>query len=1142
MKRTSNAAASSRQEAPPFVGAFDKLRDLPRSSPSRVFSPLSRSPQHVQNPNRILNDSCFLVVFLFLFSLIQMSCAATLPSSSAALTIYALNANGLVHAGKVAHFRSVINSWKPHVFVVSETKTNSKLSSTLPYQDYNIFEESGIKTTNHHIYKWGIIVGIRKDLQVSQRLAIANKALQGRIIVVDVVLATNRGKGFLHRIIGCYAPWNPGGDDLTKRFWPELTNICQHSSSSWTMAGDFNATVSTLETASGGAEARSAYLRFLLDTNGHDLWTENDNRNRNFDWTSRAHGDSGGGNIIDRVATSRLTLLDAEITVADRHGDFIPFTDHRAVTARLIHSPPLSLRGTQAVFPPNDIAINKARIQYPQKSEKYKFQLFRDAVDAKIKAESIRDRPVTDDDSFMHRYQTLTKIITKTAEEVFGRVKRFQKEEKRITSPKIEATLASVRHMGGAIRLARNPHLADVSYASRRCYEHHAQIFHAEPSNDLSFVDYLIRARKQLNKDLFAERMAEIFSRARLQDRNRITAALMGASTKRLVNSTDFIALPLSVNKLDESQCLISDPAEVKETTRQYFSKLYHHQPPPAIPKPWLSTPSVLEVRERVRQDPFQWPRPASLENYRAMLRKGNPWPSPGPDEWEKWCIKSLSDDGLSLVLDLHNYEVMNATFPGDIKDMWITMFHKRGLCTDLVNWRGLFLSNFLANSPMTWLNHLLTSYSARLGLIPDTQVATQQGVQTHDLMSFLSNIKCWATRHKQPVYALKRDQMKGFDYLAPQGFYDAIEAYGLPLSIIDLDRASQTDTKCFIRTAHGTTEPITVTGVTKQGGPLSPIKSTYTTGMGHRYLNDLAAQDPDALIITTSSAKRGDPHLPDDKLQLTVSMAEATDDSFLFSKTIKSLRNNTLAMERFQFAYGWLTQWTKTHAYLLQAKGTHPTTLMMPSITNERGVDPLVVTEHEVPLIRDELEFLRTKVDDPGARYDELRKFIDSFTFPRVMGRPPITLLRKIVMQNIASKCRALLSLQPIKQADAELLDSKIITKVHELCGFPFHPSTQIATLPISLHGFNFPSIARINAGIAVEGLGRDLNHHVPAYRTMARIALADWMCEKSDCIYPLDGAGLDKDFTHYAHSIPMAWIVAQKTIVNMSPRLLLR
>ena len=196
------------------------------------------------------------------------------------------------------------------------------------------------------------------------------------------------------------------------------------------------------------------------------------------------------------------------------------------------------------------------------------------------------------------------------------------------------------------------------------------------------------------------------------------------------------------------------------------------------------------------------------------MLRQGNSKPSPGPDRWEKWTIKSLSDDTLSLVLDLHNYQVLNSRFPGNIKDMWLTMFHKWGLQTDLQNWRGLLLSNFLANSPMTWLNISLMCYSAEKRILPDTQVAAQPGVQTHDLMSYLSSVRCWENHHKQQVFALKHDQLKGFDYLLPEGFYDTIRAYRLPESIIDLDYAAQHQTKCYIRMAYGVTDTIVVSGL----------------------------------------------------------------------------------------------------------------------------------------------------------------------------------------------------------------------------------------------------------------------------------------------------------------------------------------
>ena len=172
--------------------------------------------------------------------------------------------------------------------------------------------------------------------------------------------------------------------------------------------------------------------------------------------------------------------------------------------------------------------------------------------------------------------------------------------------------------------------------------------------------------------------------------------------------------------------------------------------------------------------------------------------------------------------------------YPGDVKDMHLTYFHKCGIHTDLSNWRGLLISNFLANSLMTWLNFRLSPYAAHKGIIPETQVATQPGVQTCDLMSFLSGLKTWSHQTKTPLYLLNRDQMKGFDYLAPQGFYDACTAYGLPSAIADLDCAAQSLTHCFPRMAFGIADPIVVEGVTKQGRQMSPFKATITTSLGH--------------------------------------------------------------------------------------------------------------------------------------------------------------------------------------------------------------------------------------------------------------------------------------------------------------------
>jgi hypothetical protein len=288
-------------------------------------------------------------------------------------------------------------------------------------------------------------------------------------------------------------------------------------------------------------------------------------------------------------------------------------------------------------------------------------------------------------------------------------------------------------------------------------------------------------------------------------------------------------------------------------------------------PKPWLTTPSVSAIKSHVLDDPFLWPIVATLADFHAMLHKGNPQPSPGPDGWEKWCVKNLLDKVLQLVLDLHNHLVINTRFLGDVKDTHLTYFHKCGIQTNLLNWRGLLISNFLANSPMTWLNFKLSLYAAWMGIIPETQVATQPGVQTCDLMSFLSRPKTWSHCMKTPLYLLKQDQMKGFEHLAPQGFYDACTVYGLPPAVADLDHAAQSSTQCFPWIAFGIADPIIVKGVTKRGGPMSPFKATITTSLGHHYLDDLASSDPDCVVTASESTSKivNDPHLPDDATSL---------------------------------------------------------------------------------------------------------------------------------------------------------------------------------------------------------------------------------------------------------------------------------
>lgn len=131
------------------------------------------------------------------------------------------------------------------------------------------------------------------------------------------------------------------------------------------------------------------------------------------------------------------------------------------------------------------------------------------------------------------------------------------------------------------------------------------------------------------------------------------------------------------------------------------------------------------------------------------------------------------------------------------------------------------------------------------------------------------------------------------------------------------------------------------------------------------------------------------------------------------------------------------------------------------------------------------------------------------------------------------------MLALQPIKHEEAEKLDKKITAKIHDLLGFPFRPNSDILMLPVKAMGFKFPSIAKINMALAVEGIARDLNHHIYSYQSMARITMADWACSINGCKSPLDDVGIRYNFTRYWSKIPGAWIVGQQGMNQVNLKL---
>ena len=89
--------------------------------------------------------------------------------------------------------------------------------------------------------------------------------------------------------------------------------------------------------------------------------------------------------------------------------------------------------------------------------------------------------------------------------------------------------------------------------------------------------------------------MAKIYTCAQTSDKRRITSALHSGSAKKLTLLDNYFGMPTALTSVD-GDTLVTDPEAIKSVMRDYWSKLYTQQNTPDVPKPWLSTPSVIEV------------------------------------------------------------------------------------------------------------------------------------------------------------------------------------------------------------------------------------------------------------------------------------------------------------------------------------------------------------------------------------------------------------------------------------------------------------------------------------------------------------------------------------------------------------------
>ncbi|KAF5373304.1 hypothetical protein D9615_007407 [Tricholomella constricta] len=665
------------------------------------------------------------------------------------------------------------------------------------------------------------------------------------------------------------------------------------------------------------------------------------------------------------------------------------------------------------------------------------------------------------------------------------------------------------------------------------------------PEIGRAFAELLIRPNNKLNHALnqcrYHEEKQETQLRSDRRHMGRVQGLLHGGSAKPFFPPS-FSPLPLALSSTadDSLDDLVTGPQRIRETTVQYFQRLYRRSTRPPQSKPWTETASVHGIAQRVDAEPFQWPQTLTVSDLRQLVKSGNRRPAPGPDGWEKWWLAHLSDAGLSPVLQLLNYILTRSRIPACIKSVTLTTIHKRGPNTNLSNFRGITCSNLLANLPFAWLNKKLLPYLTTYGIVPSSQVATQPGVQHRDLLSFLAQLQMWAKREKVPLFAIQRDQKKGFDMLEPEGFYDALAAYHLPSSIALLDASAQREVPYQVKTVYGLTETFVVDGVTKQGGSLSPLKCTITTSLLSHWLSDVSSSLQRPLLVTSHQSRAGKPHVPSDSAAVPLSMVEAMDDSIIWDVDWSALIHKARLADRFQSTYGWETAWRKSAVYAFNGDFDPPNqdVIQVPSVPPSDPSSPVTIW-NDVPVYRDHIRFLKVPVNRPDLQFLHMRDIVHNFHLPFSRRPLPFTALLRIISQRLVSKLRPCLQLQPIRPSDAVKLDHLIAAKVHQYFGFPFAFSTALFHHPVASHGFGFPSLAVLNDAACLTGLRRDLCHPVALFRDMAAVTLNDWTCLLNACHSPLEYPLAPRSSTRYLSRMPATWIYANDCLHKHNLRL---
>ena len=267
---------------------------------------------------------------------------------------------------------------------------------------------------------------------------------------------------------------------------------------------------------------------------------------------------------------------------------------------------------------------------------------------------------------------------------------------------------------------------------------------------------------------------------------------------------------PRSLKINDTNGQLLSDTTRIANRWKEYFQDLLNrptnqNQRPQHVSQsaePLIATPSYEEVAE--------------------AIQKLKPNKSPGEDNIPAELIKSA---GADLWHRLHRI-ITRVWDEEKVPDEWLMglmiPIFKKGVRVECKNYRGICLLN-------TSYKILAEILFCRLDVYAEENIGEYQGGfrygrSTTDQIFTIRQIMEKAWEYNITIHQLFVDFKQAYDSIKRSALFAIMEEFGFPKKLINLTKATLTDTKCKVLIQNILSDPFDITTGLRQGDKLSTI------------------------------------------------------------------------------------------------------------------------------------------------------------------------------------------------------------------------------------------------------------------------------------------------------------------------------